>query len=142
MADRCRVQPVPLCVAPTTKTCTMIVKKNSREIAKLREAGRVVAVAHDRMQAALDLLWPYAGELDLIDDTDRAIADAGTGPDLAMIGEKAHGYRMEALTQATLVPPLDAAVRKGGKAGLHSEGFGFMLAEMQVLQRSHPGVKW
>lgn len=98
--------------------------------------------SHRRMQDALDFLWPYAGELDRADTVDDAIAKAGIGPDLATVAEKAHGFRLEALDQATLTPPLDAAARKGGKAGLHSEGFGFMLAEMQVLQRSHPGATW
>lgn len=127
-----------------------IAEKSAKEVAYHLERSTDLVIrlgdgsdeSHQRMQDALDYLWPYARELDVADDTDRAIADARLGPDLAIIAEQALAYRLEALGQATLTPPLDAAPRKGGKAGVHSEGFGFMLAEMQVLQRTHPGVKW
>lgn len=127
-----------------------IAEKSAKEVAYHLERSTDLVIrlgdgtdeSHRRMQDALDYLWPYARELDGADDTDRAIAEAGLGPDLAAVVEQAQTYRLEALSRATLTPPTDAAPRKGGKTGVHSEGFGFLLAEMQVLQRTHPGVKW
>ncbi|MEQ8177002.1 MAG: 1,2-phenylacetyl-CoA epoxidase subunit PaaC [Amphiplicatus sp.] len=95
-----------------------------------------------KMQRALDDLWAFAGELTTPDATDKALAEAGVAPDLADIARRWSAHAEQALADATLTPPKDAAVRKGGKAGLHSEGFGFLLAEMQHLQRAHPGAAW
>ena len=95
-----------------------------------------------RMQRALDDLWPFAGELTAPDATDKALSDAGIAPDLADIAGRWSDHVGQTLAEATLTPPKDAAVRKGGKAGLHSEAFGFLLAEMQHLQRAHPGAAW
>ncbi len=95
-----------------------------------------------RMQRALDDLWPFAGELTAPDATDKALADTGVAPDLADIARRWSEHAERTLGEATLTPPKDAAVRKGGKAGLHSEAFGFLLAEMQYLQRAHPGATW
>lgn len=127
-----------------------IAEKSAKEVAYHLERSTDLVIrlgdgtdeSHRRMQDALDYLWPFALELDVADDADRAIAAAGIGPDLAGVAQKAQAYRSEALSQAMLVAPTDSVPRKGGKAGVHSEAFGFMLAEMQVLQRTHPGVKW
>ncbi|MEQ8936136.1 MAG: 1,2-phenylacetyl-CoA epoxidase subunit PaaC [Amphiplicatus sp.] len=95
-----------------------------------------------RMQRALDDLWPFAGELTAPDATDKELFEAGIAPDLADIARRWSEHAEDALAEATLTPPKDASVRKGGKAGLHSEAFGFLLAEMQYLQRAHPGAAW
>ncbi len=98
--------------------------------------------SHDKMQAALDALYPFAGELTLADKIDEALAASGLAPDLATIREH-HEARMKAvLGEATLVAPTDAATRKGGKAGMHSEDMGFILSDMQWLQRAYAGAKW
>ena len=46
------------------------------------------------------------------------------------------------LRQATLTVPEDNWKPSGGRSGLHTEGFGFLLAELQHLHRSHPGAQW
>lgn len=95
-----------------------------------------------RMQVALDALYPFAGELCAADAADAELASRKIAPDLGEISAGYLAYLKSTLAEATLSAPFDAAVRKGGKQGLHCEEFGYVLAEMQYLQRSFPGAKW
>lgn len=95
-----------------------------------------------KMQGALAELWPFAGELVAADGTDKALTEAGLAPNLDDIARAWSAHVERTLDDATLVPPKGAAVRKGGKAGLHSEGLGFVLSELQWLQRAYPGAEW
>jgi ring-1,2-phenylacetyl-CoA epoxidase subunit PaaC len=95
-----------------------------------------------RMQAALDALYPFAGELYAADMIDVELAARKIAPDLGEIGERYLSYLKTTLSEATLTAPWDAATRKGGKKGLHTEELGYILAEMQWLQRAYPGAKW
>jgi ring-1,2-phenylacetyl-CoA epoxidase subunit PaaC len=105
--------------------------------------GDGTSESHRRMQAALDLLWPYVGELFISDDVDTAMAEAGIAPDLATL-RPAFDTRVEAVMgEATLVIPEDTFAHKGGRTGFrHSEHLGHMLTEMQWLQRAYPGASW
>lgn len=99
--------------------------------------------SHERIQRAVDDLWTFTGELFAMDDTDRALVEAGVGCDLEPVqGEwtkTVHGT----LEEATLtVPAADQYMVTGGRRGHHSEHLGHMLAVMQVLPRSHPDAKW
>jgi len=98
--------------------------------------------SHGRMQSALDDLWPYVGELFVSDDIDKAIADAGIGPDPADMKAAWRQTVDEVLRAATLNVPGEGYVHKGGKRGVHTEHLGYILAEMQFLQRAYPGATW
>ncbi|MEM9168651.1 MAG: 1,2-phenylacetyl-CoA epoxidase subunit PaaC [Pseudomonadota bacterium] len=98
--------------------------------------------SHDRMQAALDDLWPFAGELTRADETDAALAAAGLAPALDDMAKTYAAETAATFREATLTAPVDAPVRAGGKGGLHSEDLGFLLAEMQFLQRAYPDATW
>jgi ring-1,2-phenylacetyl-CoA epoxidase subunit PaaC len=98
--------------------------------------------SHRRMQAALDDLWPYAGELFLSDATDQAMAEAGVAPDPASLKPRWDATVEGVLTDATLRVPKSGYVHKGGKRGVHTEYLGYVLAEMQFLQRAYPGAVW
>jgi ring-1,2-phenylacetyl-CoA epoxidase subunit PaaC len=98
--------------------------------------------SHALAQAALERLWPYTVELFTEDDLDRAMADCGVAPRLAEM-HTAWTLRLdELLAQATLKRPSDRAHSWHGKRGQHSEHLGYILAEMQYLQRAHPGARW
>ena len=97
--------------------------------------------SHDRMQEAIDALYPFAGELTAPDEMDDAFAAQGLAPDLCNIAEQYRDYMARILKDATLTAP-EAAVRKGGKTGMHSEEMGFILADMQWLQRAYPEATW
>jgi ring-1,2-phenylacetyl-CoA epoxidase subunit PaaC len=95
-----------------------------------------------RVQAALEKFWPLTVELFAEDDLDRAMADAGVAPRLDE-ARAAWVLRIEALlAEATLTRPADRSYSWFGKRGQHSEHLGYMLAEMQHLQRAHPGARW
>lgn len=100
------------------------------------------AESHARMQNALDTLWRFTGELTMPDDVDRRLAASGAAPDLADVAKTYDAYVRAALAEAMLTIPETVSVRSGGKAGLHTEELGFLLAEMQWLQRAYPGVQW
>ncbi|WP_053206759.1 1,2-phenylacetyl-CoA epoxidase subunit PaaC [Jiangella muralis] len=87
-----------------------------------------------RMVAALDAVWPYAGEL--FEPFDGADVDPAT------LREPWTAYVHGVLAEAGLDVPEPTAARRGGRAGLHTEHLGYLLAELQHLHRSHPGVTW
>jgi ring-1,2-phenylacetyl-CoA epoxidase subunit PaaC len=90
----------------------------------------------------LEKFWPLTVELFAEDDLDRAMADAGVAPRLDE-ARAAWVLRIEALlAEATLTRPADRSYSWFGKRGQHSEHLGYMLAEMQHLQRAHPGARW
>ncbi|HTE27938.1 1,2-phenylacetyl-CoA epoxidase subunit PaaC [Flavitalea sp.] len=104
--------------------------------------GDGTAESKTRMQKAVDLLWPYMGELTTAADYEIALADSGVtvNPDFLkiMFNEKVNSV----LREATLNIPPDNWMQSGGKQGIHSEQLGYLLAEMQFLQRAYPGAEW
>jgi len=93
--------------------------------------------SHERMQAALERLWPYTAELFEDDDV---VANGGVEPRLLRAAWEADIDAV--LTEATLQRPEPAWAPSGGRRGIHTESFGYMLAEMQHLHRCHPGATW
>lgn len=95
-----------------------------------------------RMQEALDWLWPYSGELSTGDAVDEALLASGARPPLDAIAAAWTAHVDATLTAATLRKPEVGYMQSGGKTGVHSEHLGFILAEMQFLQRAYPGAPW
>jgi ring-1,2-phenylacetyl-CoA epoxidase subunit PaaC len=98
--------------------------------------------SHKRMQAALDELWTYTGELFDTDDVDRAMVERDIGIDLAALRPPWTEHVEKTLSEATLQIPTGQYMQRGGKRGVHTEKLGYLLAEMQFLQRTYPGVQW
>jgi len=103
--------------------------------------GDGTAESHRRAQAAVDQLWPYVGEMFEPGDEAGLIAD-GTAADPAALRPIFDTTLITVLDQATLRPPANTWTQRGGRQGRHSEHLGFLLAEMQHLQRTHPGASW
>lgn len=98
--------------------------------------------SHRRMLAALEELWPYAGEAFLDDEVDVAAAESGLMP-LPSALVSSYRHRVESvLAEATLPVPPDAWWQRGGRQGRHSEHLSYLLTEMQVVHRAHPGATW
>ncbi len=95
-----------------------------------------------RMQAALDDQWSYTGEMFLADDADRAVAAAGIAPAPDTLRAAWEKVVKSVLSEATLTIPDGSYAHKGGKRGVHTEHLGFILAQMQFLQRAYPGTTW
>jgi ring-1,2-phenylacetyl-CoA epoxidase subunit PaaC len=94
------------------------------------------------VQSALERLWPYTVELFAEDDLDHAMAERGAAPRLGDVHEAWTIRLDEILAQATLTRPVDRPQSWHGKRGQHSEHLGYILAEMQHLQRTYPGARW
>jgi ring-1,2-phenylacetyl-CoA epoxidase subunit PaaC len=95
-----------------------------------------------RMQLALNDLWAFRGELLLPAPYEQEAASAGYGVDLATIKSAVEQKIFQVLDEATLERPTDGWMQTGGKTGRHSEHLGFILAEMQFLQRAYPNASW
>ena len=104
--------------------------------------GDGTAESHARMEKALRSHWPYVGEMFLDDAVDAAMAQAGIAPLPSSLRADWERTVSEVLAEATLTHPGEAFVHKGGKRGIHTEHLGFILAEMQFLQRAYPGAVW
>ena len=99
--------------------------------------------SHRRMQAALDRLWPYVGEMFAADAVDAAMVRANIAPDPAGLRAEWDAVVNDKLAQATLIRPSGDFAHLGGKSGArHSEHLGHMLTQMQWLQRAYPGATW
>lgn len=98
--------------------------------------------SHRRVQASVNELWRYTGEMFEADEVDTIVEKAWGGPSLVQLKEGWHSAIKAILVNATLEKPDDGGMASGGKAGRHSEHLGYMIAEMQYLQRVHPGASW
>ncbi len=98
--------------------------------------------SHRRTQNAVEELWPYTGELFEVDQTERALIEAGIAVNPADIRPRWSKTLDEVFEDAALSRPRDGYMQSGGRSGRHSEHLGFILTELQYLQRSHPGAKW
>jgi len=98
--------------------------------------------SHERVQRALELLWPYTRELFDADEVDAEMARELAAPQLADV-QDAWNARIDAvLAEATLPRPAERPFSWYGKRGEHGEHLGHVLAEMQYLHRAHPGATW
>jgi phenylacetate-CoA oxygenase, PaaI subunit len=104
--------------------------------------GDGTAESTARTKAALDLLWPYIAEIFEGDAIDDAAAAFGLGPRWADLRDAWQAEFGAVLASAGLGLPAERAFRSTGKVGRHSEHLGYVLAEMQFLQRAFPGGVW
>jgi ring-1,2-phenylacetyl-CoA epoxidase subunit PaaC len=98
--------------------------------------------SHARAQKALNRLWRFTGELFESDAVDAAVHAQGIVVDLAAIQSRWQQTVGDVVGRATLTVPPAGATSSGGRRGRHTESLGHMLAEMQIVARSHPGAKW
>ncbi|WP_417282539.1 1,2-phenylacetyl-CoA epoxidase subunit PaaC [Comamonas sp.] len=98
--------------------------------------------SHRRAQQAVDALWLYTPELFSGDAVDLHAEKTGLGPRWSALQKPWLAQMQAVLDAATLVAPKDSAFVSSGKHGIHSEHMGFMLAQMQHLQRTYPGGVW
>jgi ring-1,2-phenylacetyl-CoA epoxidase subunit PaaC len=95
-----------------------------------------------RAQRAVDDLWRYTGELFLADEVDRDVATSGLGVDPSTLENAWQTHVRDVLVRASLTIPDTPYMQRGGREGRHTEHLGHMLAEMQIVARSHPGASW
>jgi ring-1,2-phenylacetyl-CoA epoxidase subunit PaaC len=98
--------------------------------------------SHARLQAAVDELWRYTGELFLTDDVEQRLVASRIAVDSSSLEQPWRAQVDAVLHQAGITVPDVKWMQRGGREGRHTEHLGHMLAEMQVLQRQHPGASW
>lgn len=98
--------------------------------------------SHRRMQQGLDEVWPYSCELFESDDLLQRLVARGVAADPAALQSIWLATVSEVVAEATLTLPRTDWRPTGGRRGTHTEAFGYLLAELQHLHRSHPGVSW
>lgn len=104
--------------------------------------GDGTETSHERVQAAIELLWRYTDELFEQDDVENALASTGVAVDPAAIRVDWDRMVDAALTEATLERPADGVMQTGGRHGHHTEPFSYLIGELQVVARAHPGASW
>ena len=99
--------------------------------------GEGTTESHDRMLKAIDFLWRYTGELFMPADYEKA-----SGVDIVLLKDEWQQKINDVFAEATLPVPEKIFMQTGGKTGIHTEHLGFMLTELQYLQRAYPNSTW
>jgi ring-1,2-phenylacetyl-CoA epoxidase subunit PaaC len=106
--------------------------------------GDGTPLSHAKMQAALGAVWPLVEELFEADPVTAALP--GVAADPAGVRGEVGAVLDAVLDAATLDRPGNAPMArvagKSGRDGVHTEAFGYLLAELQSLARAHPGATW
>lgn len=118
---------------------TYHVRRSSDLVVRL---GDSTEESHRRMQTAVDDLWSFTGEMFAPDVREDRLAAQGLVPNPATVREPWLQQVTSVFRAATLVVPSGTWMHQGGKQGRHTEHLGYLLAEMQFLQRAYPGAKW
>ncbi len=108
----------------------------------VKRLGDGTAESHEKIQQAVNDLWAFTDELFHLSDEDKIVVDAGHGVNPEQFKEKYYQIISQLLEESTLEVPKTKYFQKGGKDGIHSEHMGYILAEMQFMQRAYPDMKW
>jgi ring-1,2-phenylacetyl-CoA epoxidase subunit PaaC len=98
--------------------------------------------SRQRIQRSFNDIWMYTGDLFVQDESDRMMISAGVGPDMDSIYPVWKEKVRAVLEEATLTISTDGWMQSGSKQGRHTEHFGYILSELQYMQRAYPGCEW
>jgi ring-1,2-phenylacetyl-CoA epoxidase subunit PaaC len=127
------------------KEVTYHVRWSSEWVIRL---GDGTAESHDRLENALSTLWDFTGELFIPAGYELEAVKAGFGVDVSALKAGWEQKVNEIFSEATLTSPIEVGqegaiwMQTGGKEGVHTEQLGYILAELQYMQRAYPGAEW
>jgi ring-1,2-phenylacetyl-CoA epoxidase subunit PaaC len=98
--------------------------------------------SHMRIQKAVNELWMYTGELFSMTEDERTLQSSGIAVDLEQLKQPWSQSVQSIFEQANVALPKQGWMQNGGKEGRHSEHLGYILAELQFMQRAYPGMTW
>ena len=98
--------------------------------------------SHNRMLQAIDALWVFTGEIFQVSDFELEAVKNNVGVDVSGLKGEWVKKVKDVFDEATLPFPVSSFFHYGGKEGRHTDHLGYILAEMQYLQRTYPGVTW
>lgn len=127
-----------------------IAKKSIKEVSYhvrfssdwVKRLGDGTAESKEKIQNAINDLWVYTDELFYLTDADKTMISDGVGVDVTKFKDVYYTKVSEILNKATLIKPVVEYFQNGGKNGLHSEHMGYILTEMQFMQRTYPNMNW
>ncbi len=108
----------------------------------VKRLGDGTLESHQRMQKAIDYLYPYTEELFQETPIETAMKEEGIGADLINVKQGYLANIKPILEEATLTFPDNPYSKSGGKTGIHSEHLGFILTDLQYMQRTYPNMEW
>ena len=108
----------------------------------IRRLGDGTEESHNRIQTAINDLWIYTDELFHQTEADKAMVAEGIGVDVSLLKAAYYQKVSAVLEEATLETPQIEYFQKGGKLGVHSEHMGYLLTELQYMQRTYPNMTW
>ena len=132
------------------ETLQAIAKKSIKEVLYhkrfssdwIKRLGDGTEESHNKMQNAINDLWTFTDELFHQTDADKAMVEAGIGVDVTKLKVSYYETVTAILTESTLQIPDLKYFQKGGKQGIHSEHMGYLLADLQYMQRTFPNMNW
>jgi ring-1,2-phenylacetyl-CoA epoxidase subunit PaaC len=132
------------------ETLAAIAKKSIKEVSYhvrfssdwMRRLGDGTEESNQRVQAAVNDLWVFTDELFHQTDADKAMVSEGIGVDVTQLKQSYYQKVSAILEEATIEVPKIEYFQKGGKQGIHSEYMGYILTEMQYMQRTYPNMNW
>ena len=132
------------------ETLAAIAKKGIKEVSYhlrfssdwIKRLGDGTKESHQKIQEAIDDRWVYTNELFVKTEADELLINEGVGVNVLDFKEAYYQKVSQVLEEATLTVPDEKYYQKGGKEGIHSEHMGYILAELQYMQKSYPNLKW
>lgn len=125
--------------AKSLKEVTYHLRWSSEWIIRL---GDGTEESHQRMMKAIDELWRYTGELFEASGYELRVASDGIGINASILKDPWLNKVKEIFAEATLPAPEKTFMQTGGKEGKHTEHLGYILTELQYMQRAYPGCEW
>ena len=108
----------------------------------IKRLGDGTDLSHQKMQDAIDALWTYTDELFHQTQVDKVMVKEGVGVDVTKLKETYYKQVNQVLEEATLSIPESKYFQKGGKEGIHTEHMGYLLSDLQYMQRTYPNMEW
>lgn len=108
----------------------------------IKRLGDGTEVSHQKMQDAINAMWTYTDELFHQTDADKEMVEQGVGVDVTKFKDTYYKIVSGVLQEATLDTPESKWFQKGGKKGVHTEHLGYILSDMQYMQRTYPNMEW
>ena len=131
-------------------TLSVIAKKCVKEVSYhlrfssdwIKRLGNGTSVSNEKMQEAINDLWTYTDELFYQTNADKKMVFEGVGVDVTKLKNNYYSHINDILLEATLKIPESKWFQTGGKEGIHSEHLGYLLSDLQYMQRTYPNMEW
>ena len=131
-------------------TLSVIAKKCVKEVSYhlrfssdwVKRLGNGTSVSKEKMQEAINDLWTYTDELFYQTNADKEMVFEGVGVDVTKLKNNYYSHINKILLEATLEIPESKWFQTGGKEGIHTEHLGYLLSDLQYMQRTYPNMEW